>query len=240
MSDAAATHRPARPARLRHRFKTQLGDDPRHRRRRQRAVRRDAPPRRPTARRSSGPRTASSARARTSASSSSTRPATPTQPARRTTAPAAGAASSSSRQKDPSADPGSISSSTRATRPTPASTTSTFLSQDQIAFVEDAGDTLHGQRNALDSGYVFDLRTDYSARAPAVRWLAEGRDASATLDAANGGFGKNEGDNEITGISSPTATRPERHPRRQGAAALRGTAGVGSTPSSTATTRPTR
>jgi hypothetical protein len=33
-----------------------------------------------------------------------------------------------------------------------------------------------------------------------VRWLAEGRDASATLDSANDGFGKNDGDNEITGI----------------------------------------
>jgi hypothetical protein len=33
-----------------------------------------------------------------------------------------------------------------------------------------------------------------------LRWLAEGRDSSATLDAANGGFGKNDGDNEITGV----------------------------------------
>jgi hypothetical protein len=33
-----------------------------------------------------------------------------------------------------------------------------------------------------------------------VRWLAEGRDPSATLDSAAGGFGKNEGDNEITGV----------------------------------------
>jgi hypothetical protein len=33
-----------------------------------------------------------------------------------------------------------------------------------------------------------------------VRWLAEGRDASATIDAAFGGFGKNDGDNEITGV----------------------------------------
>lgn len=42
---------------------------------------------------------------------------------------------------------------------------------------------------------------DYSnpANQP-VRWLAEGRDASATLDAANGGFGANDGDNEITGL----------------------------------------
>jgi len=76
----------------------------------------------------------------------------------------------------------------------------TFISRDQIAFVEDAGDTLHGQRNALDSGYAWDVGRDYSNSAnQPVRWLAEGRDASATIDAANGGFGKNDGDNEITG-----------------------------------------
>jgi hypothetical protein len=76
----------------------------------------------------------------------------------------------------------------------------TFLSRDQIAFVQDAGDTLHGQANALDSGYAWNVNVDYSkAGTQPVRWLAEGRDASATLDAANGGFGSNEGDNEITG-----------------------------------------
>jgi hypothetical protein len=51
-----------------------------------------------------------------------------------------------------------------------------------------------------DSGYVWDVTKDYSNSAnQPVRWLAEGRDASATIDAANGGFGKNDGDNEITG-----------------------------------------
>jgi hypothetical protein len=76
-----------------------------------------------------------------------------------------------------------------------------FLSRDAISFVEDAGDTLHAQRNALDSAYVWNVGTDYSKAAnQPVRWLAEGRDASATLDAANGGFGSNEGDNEITGL----------------------------------------
>jgi hypothetical protein len=70
-------------------------------------------------------------------------------------------------------------------------------------FVEDAGDTLHGQRNALDSAFAFDVRLDYSnpANQP-VRILAEGRDPSATIDsglAGQAGF-KNEGDNEITGI----------------------------------------
>jgi hypothetical protein len=76
----------------------------------------------------------------------------------------------------------------------------TFLSKNAITLVEDAGDTLHGQRNALDSGWVWSVNGDYSnpVNQP-VRWLAEGRDASATLDADNGGFGSNEGDNEITG-----------------------------------------
>jgi hypothetical protein len=70
-----------------------------------------------------------------------------------------------------------------------------------ISFVEDAGDTLHTQRNALDSGYVLDTNADYSMTAnQPLRWLAQGRDASATIDSAFGGFGKNEGDNEITGI----------------------------------------
>jgi hypothetical protein len=75
-----------------------------------------------------------------------------------------------------------------------------FLSRHKLTAVEDAGDTLHKQRDALDSGYVFDVGTDYSksSRGP-VRWLAEGRDASATIDSDNGGFGKNDGDNEITG-----------------------------------------
>ena len=76
-----------------------------------------------------------------------------------------------------------------------------FLSRNQIALVEDAGDTLHEQRNALDSGFVWDVNRDYSRSSnQPVRWLAEGRDPSATLDAANGGFGKNDGDNEITGL----------------------------------------
>ena len=78
-----------------------------------------------------------------------------------------------------------------------------FVSKNDIVFVEDAGDTLHTQRNALDSAYVIDLTVDYSnaANVPA-RLVAEGRDPSATLDSAFGaiaGF-QNEGDNEITGF----------------------------------------
>ena len=79
-----------------------------------------------------------------------------------------------------------------------------FLDKDRIVFVEDAGDTLHTQRNALDSGFVFDVRLNYadSTNQP-LRMMAEGRDPSATLDSgylANGNGFQNDGDNEITGF----------------------------------------
>jgi hypothetical protein len=80
-----------------------------------------------------------------------------------------------------------------------------FLSKHEVVFVEDAGDTLHTQRNALDSGFVFDTNVDYSrprALLP-VRLLAEGRDASATVDSSLGAAGngfQNDADNEITGM----------------------------------------
>jgi hypothetical protein len=77
-----------------------------------------------------------------------------------------------------------------------------FWTKDKIVFVEDAGDTLHGLRNALDSAYLFDLDLNYGnpAHQP-IRILAEGRDASATLDTTFAGLPgyQNEGDNEITG-----------------------------------------
>jgi hypothetical protein len=77
-----------------------------------------------------------------------------------------------------------------------------FWDDDKVVFVEDAGDGLHGQRNALDSAWLFDLNKNYAnpANQP-VRILAEGRDASATLDSqfsGQPGF-QNDGDNEITG-----------------------------------------
>ena len=78
-----------------------------------------------------------------------------------------------------------------------------FVSKDLIVFVEDAGDTLHTQRNALDSAWLFNVRLDYSnpANQPLLV-LAEGRDPSATLDSAFLGMPgfNNEGDNEITGF----------------------------------------
>src|SRR5262249_2248796 len=77
-----------------------------------------------------------------------------------------------------------------------------FISRDQIVFVEDAGDTLHAQRNALDSAYVIDLNAPYSNGQQPIRIMAEGRDPSATIDSGFSGMPgfQNEGDNEITGF----------------------------------------
>jgi hypothetical protein len=77
-----------------------------------------------------------------------------------------------------------------------------FVDANHVAFVEDAGDTLHTQRNALDSGYLFDVTRSYADGQQPLRFLAQGRDASATIDSAFGGLAgfQNDGDNEITGI----------------------------------------
>jgi secreted PhoX family phosphatase len=104
-------------------------------------------------------------------------------------------------QRDPGADAGTLSLFYTGDQAHAGFDNVTFLSADKVTFVEDAGDTLHSQRNALDSGFVLDVNADYAnpANQP-VRWLAEGRDASATIDSANGGFGSNDGDNEVTGV----------------------------------------
>lgn len=80
-----------------------------------------------------------------------------------------------------------------------------FWDADHAATVEDAGDTLHSQRNALDSGYLIDVTADYAKGDQPVRFLAEGRDLAATIDSdlsedAEKTAFQNEGDNEITGI----------------------------------------
>jgi hypothetical protein len=79
----------------------------------------------------------------------------------------------------------------------------TFWDRDHVVFVEDCGDTLHTQRDALDSAFVLDLGLDYAdASNQPLRIIAQGRDPSATLDsalAASPGF-QNDGDNELTGI----------------------------------------
>jgi uncharacterized protein DUF839 len=79
-----------------------------------------------------------------------------------------------------------------------------FLTANDVVFVEDAGDGLHSQRNAFDSAYLLDTRLDFSKPAnQPVRIVALGRDTSATIDSALGALGggfQNEGDNEITGF----------------------------------------
>jgi hypothetical protein len=104
-------------------------------------------------------------------------------------------------QKSPSANTGTLTMFFKCDEAHSGFDNVAFLSRNVVSFVEDAGDGLHTQRNALDSAYAFNVTADYSnpSNQP-VRWLAEGRDASATIDSAFGGFGKNEGDNEITGL----------------------------------------
>ena len=104
-------------------------------------------------------------------------------------------------QSSPTADTGRLSLAFKGDVEHTGLDNVSFASHDQLLAVEDAGDGLHAQRNALDSGYAIDVDRDAgSHQAPTVvRWLAEGRDASATYDALTSP-GYNDGDNEITGI----------------------------------------
>jgi hypothetical protein len=88
-----------------------------------------------------------------------------------------------------------------------------FYDKTHLVFVQDMGDGLHAQINALDSAFLFDTNGDYAHGAQPVKILAEGRDPSATIDSAWSALGngfQNEGDNEITGIhesdGDPTAS----------------------------------
>lgn len=80
-----------------------------------------------------------------------------------------------------------------------------FWDRNRVVFVEDRGDGLHSSHGVYDSGWLFDVRLDYSdpANQP-LRLIALGRDTSATIDSAISGISgdgfQNEGDNEITGI----------------------------------------
>jgi hypothetical protein len=78
-----------------------------------------------------------------------------------------------------------------------------FWSEHRLVVVEDRGETLHTQGNALDSAWMSDTRKDYAdpTNVP-IRIIAQGRDVSATMDAGLlGGAGFfNDGDNELTGI----------------------------------------
>lgn len=104
-------------------------------------------------------------------------------------------------QSSPSADRGKLAVSFLGDKEHTGLDNLSFATEDQLMVVEDAGDTLHSQRNALDSGYVYDVD---DAKPKPTRFLAEGRDPSATLDSAMMDAGTpgftNDGDNEITGI----------------------------------------
>ena len=106
-------------------------------------------------------------------------------------------------QSGPSADHGKLTVFFVNDQEHSAFDNTTFIDESHIAFVEDAGDTLHLQRNAFDSAYLLDTRVDYPKGATPVRFIAEGRDAPATEDNMLSALGRgfnNEGDNEITGI----------------------------------------
>jgi hypothetical protein len=104
-------------------------------------------------------------------------------------------------QDGPSASTGTLTLAAKGDLAHTAFDNIAFLTSKLLTVVEDAGDTLHGQRNALDSGYVFDVTQSTPSL---IRFIKEGRDPSATFDAALGAAGaagfNNDGDNEVTGI----------------------------------------
>jgi hypothetical protein len=113
-------------------------------------------------------------------------------------------------QANPSADSGVLSVFFRGDREHTALDNIQFWDEHKVLAGEDRGDTLHTQGNAvpglvgaLDSIWLFDTRKDYVvATNRPVRIIAQGRDASATVDSAllgSTGF-QNDGDNETTGI----------------------------------------
>jgi hypothetical protein len=84
-----------------------------------------------------------------------------------------------------------------------------FLSTDSLIAVEDAGETLHQQRDALDSMWLFDVNASYGGSDVPVRVLAQGRDASATVDAGLLAIPNNG--NEITGLHVSDGDPTELH-----------------------------
>jgi uncharacterized protein DUF839 len=110
-------------------------------------------------------------------------------------------------QSDPSANAGKLTLFFKGDLEHTAFDNVAFWDEYHLVFVEDRGDGLHAA-SALDSGWSFDVRQNYgnSANKP-VRIIAQGRDASATIDSGlqgtklpDGTNFQNDGDNEITGI----------------------------------------
>lgn len=109
-------------------------------------------------------------------------------------------------QTGPSADSGVLTLFFRGDLDHTAFDNVAFWDRNHVVFVEDRGDGLHSGHGIFDSGWLFDVRTDYSdPNNQPARLIALGRDTSATIDSAisagapGNGF-QNEGDNEITGI----------------------------------------
>jgi hypothetical protein len=77
-----------------------------------------------------------------------------------------------------------------------------FWDANHLVAVEDRGDGLHAQANALDSGWLFDVRANFAGGALPARIIAAGRDGLSTIDAGFSGMAgfQNDGDNELTGI----------------------------------------
>ena len=106
-------------------------------------------------------------------------------------------------QSSPSADTGRLTLFVKGDLEHTAFDNIAFWGEHRLAVVEDRGEGLHTAGNALDSGWLYDTRKNYadSSNKP-IRIIAQGRDPSATIDAAllgSTGF-VNDGDNEITGI----------------------------------------
>lgn len=100
--------------------------------------------------------------------------------------------------QDPRGDEGTIALAIAGDREHTGFDNITFTGRTSVMVSEDAGDTLHTQRNALDSAFIYNLRDTSNP----IRVIAEGRDPSATIDSALSGTPGfvNDGDNEVTGI----------------------------------------
>ena len=226
-------------------FKTKWITDPRHRRGRQRAVQREHAGEGGAgdAVQAAGER-ATSGPARTSVSSSSTRPATPTRPAPRTTAAGGWGSVFKLTQCDPSADTRHALAVLQGRRgPHRPRQHRRSCRRTRSPFVEDAG------RHAAHRSATRSTRASSSTsnrllerrRTQPVRWLAEGatprrrstpptaasaRTTATTRSPASYVSDGDPGTDGILGAKSPQLFDDQ--------------AGAGSTPSSTATTTPTR
>ena len=145
------------------------------------------------------------------------------------------------RQSSPSAATGRLSPAFRGDKAHTGLDNLTFATSDSLLVVEDAGDTLHEQRNALDSGYVLDVSQARPSAAPVPRRgprrLGHDRLGAAATPARPGSQRRRQrdhrhprlrrGPDDAAACSAPTCRR------------LFKTAGGRSGPSSTATTSPT-